>query len=99
VGADDTQAGQAFHFNHATEYEVIPQRLRLGLNGYYLKQITTPGWMGTTSRTARNRFSPSVPGPFHVTKDTHLFFNLYFEMAAENRTEGNRFNLRLVHHF
>ncbi len=100
VGADDTQAGQAFHFNYATEYEVIPQRLRLGINGYYLKQITDTQMDGHDVPDSKEQVFAVGPGAlFHITKDTHLFFNIYFEMAAENRTEGNRFNLRLVHHF
>jgi len=100
LGADDTQAGQAFHANFAMEYEVIPQQLRVGINGYYLKQITDTQMDGEDVPETREAVLGIGPGiVYHFSQNDHLFFNTYFESSAENRSEGNRFNLRWVHHF
>lgn len=100
LGADDSQAGQAIHLNFASSYEVIEKRLRVGLNGYYLKQITDTEVDGHGLSGSREQALGIGPGlVFHCTKDTHFFMNLYFEPLAENRPEGQRFNFRLVHHF
>jgi hypothetical protein len=99
-GAGDTQAGQAVHMNFATAYEIIPKRLRLGLNGYYLKQITNTKMNGTDVPGSSEKVFGIGPGAvYHFSQDLHLFFNAYFESMAENRPEGNRLNLRLVYHF
>ena len=34
-----------------------------------------------------------------INPDNHLFFNAYWETAVESRPEGQRLNLRWVHHF
>ena len=97
--ADDSQAGQAIHLNFATAYEILPKKLRVGLNGYYLKQITDTEIDGNDVSGRRERVFGFGPGAiYHITKDNHLFFNAYFESQAENRPEGNRFNIRFVHH-
>ncbi|MBI5552415.1 MAG: transporter [Desulfobacterales bacterium] len=97
---EDTQAGQAYHLNFATDYEVIPQKLRLGINGYYLKQITDFEVDGEGQDGSREQVFGIGPGLlWHINKDAHLFFNTYFESMAENRPEGTRLNLRFVYHF
>jgi len=100
VGADDTQAGQAVHANFAMDYEVLEKRLRLGVNGYYLKQITDTQMDGSDVDGRKEQVLGIGPGlVYHFSQNSHLFFNSYFESMAENRPEGRRCNLRWVYHF
>jgi hypothetical protein len=99
-GATETQAGQAIHLNFATAYEVLPHRLRLGINGYYLDQITDTQMNGNDVPGTQEKVLGIGPGAvYHFSKDLHFFINVYFESMAENRPEGERVNLRLVYHF
>ena len=100
AGASDTQAGQAIHLNFATAYEVMPKRLRIGLNGYYLEQITDTQMNGNDVSDRKEKVFAIGPGAvYHHSQDLHFFLNTYFESKAENRPQGERFNVRLVYHF
>ena len=98
--ADDAQAGQAIHLNFASSYEVLPKRLHVGLNGYYLKQVTDAKVNGDSVSGTREQVLAIGPGAvWHFSQDDHLWFNLYFETLAENRPEGIAAILRWTHHF
>ncbi len=100
TGLDSVQAGQAIHLNFATSYELLEKRLRAGLNGYYLRQITDSKYNGRDTPNTQEQVVGLGPGlVWHISQNNHLFANVYFEFAAENRAEGQRYNLRWVHHF
>jgi anthranilate 1,2-dioxygenase (deaminating, decarboxylating) large subunit len=98
-GTSDTQAGQAVHANFAANYEVVAKKLRLGINGYYLKQVTDSEADGSKLSGKEQVFAIGPGALVSFSPDTHLFLNAYFESGAEYRPEGERYNIRLVHHF
>lgn len=97
--ADNIQAGQAIHANFATDYAVTPQ-LRLGINGYWLKQITDNEVNGEKVKGTREQVWAIGPGAMYsFSKNDHVVANAYFEQDAENRPEGTRLQVRYIHHF
>lgn len=97
--AGDSQAGQAVHGNFAASYEVMPRQVRVGVNGYYLKQVEESEVDGEDVR-GREQVLGIGPGALiSFSPNTHLFLNAYLETEAEYRPEGERYQLRLVHHF
>ena len=71
-----------------------------GINGYYLKQFTDNKLNGHELSDTKEQVLSVGPGlVYHFSKHDHLFANVYWETAAENRTEGSRVNLRSMHHF
>lgn len=96
---DDIQAGQALHANFASEYAVT-EHVRLGINGYWLKQITDTRIDGHEVSGRREKVWAIGPGAMYsFSPNDHLFANAYFEQDVENRPDGTRLQLRYVHHF
>jgi hypothetical protein len=101
-GADKVEPGQAVHANFATDYEVLPKQLRVGVNGYYLQEITDSKLDVAGASLAQGREQVLAVGPgllFSFSQNTHVFFNAYFDTLVHNRPQGDLFVLRLVHHF
>ena len=95
----DLEPGDAVHANFTAAYEVLPKQLRLGINGYWFDQISDTKIEGKKVDDDEKVFAIGPGLVYHFSQDTHLFANAYFESGAENRPEGDRFNLRVVHHF
>ena len=96
----NVQPGQAIHLNFATSVEVLKGRLHLGVNGYYLQQITDSRLNDSPIPDSKESVVGIGPGALYIfsNKDV-LFFNTYFEVEARNRTEGVRLNFRWIHKF
>lgn len=97
--AEDIQAGQALHANFESSYAVTPQ-LRLGINGYWLNQITDTQVDGENVKGRREQVWAIGPGAMYsFSPHDHLVANAYFEQDAENRPQGTGMIFRYVHHF
>ena len=97
--AEDIQAGQALHANFESSYTVTPQ-LRLGINGYWLNQITDTQVDGENVKGRREQVWAIGPGAMYsFSPHDHLVANAYFEQDAENRPQGTSMIFRYVHHF
>jgi anthranilate 1,2-dioxygenase (deaminating, decarboxylating) large subunit len=96
----DLEPGDAVHANFTAAYEVMPKQLRLGINGYWFDQISDTKVDGKKDKSLEEKVFAIGPGlVWHFSQDTHLFVNAYFETDAESRPEGERYNMRFVHHF
>jgi anthranilate 1,2-dioxygenase (deaminating, decarboxylating) large subunit len=93
------EPGDAVHANFAAAYEVLPKQLRLGVNGYWFDQVSDTKVNGVAVPDDEKVFAIGPGLVYHFSQDSHLFLNSYFESGAENRPEGDRYNLRFVHHF
>jgi hypothetical protein len=96
----DLEPGEAVHANFTAAYEVLPKQLRLGINGYWFDQISDTEVNGDKQKSMEEKVFAIGPGAvWHFSQDTHLFLNAYVETDAESRPEGERYNMRFVHHF
>ncbi len=94
--ADRIQAGQAIHFNGAVSYEFTP-RVRVGLAGYSLKQVTDQKIDGRTESGSKERVAGIGLGlTLQHDNGLTLTLNGYVESGAENRAEGTRLVVRLA---
>jgi hypothetical protein len=94
------QAGSAVHINFSACYEIVPNRFRVGFNGYWLQQLDNSEGDGREIPGSKERTFAIGPGlMYSFSQEDHLFLNAYFEMNTRNRPEGNRFVLHYTHHF
>ncbi|MDB5962376.1 MAG: hypothetical protein JWP59_3670 [Massilia sp.] len=96
----DTQAGQAASINFAASYKAA-QWLRIGLNGYYLRQLTDDQINGQTLRGSRETALGFGPGFMaDVGKSDKVWLNLYRETSVRNRFSNDAVaTLRWIHIF
>lgn len=91
------QAGQALHANLTTQY-ALTDRFSVGLNGYWLKQITDTQVDGHDVSGRREKVWAIGPGAvYSFDRENMLTANVYFEQGAQNRSEGNKFVLNFLH--
>jgi hypothetical protein len=98
AGVNNTQAGQAVFGNFALAYEVAP-RFRLGLNGYFFKQVSDSLSNGMVVPGRREQVIALGPGALWTFGKEALWFNVYAEFAVRNRFENDVFQVRWAHAF
>lgn len=90
--SSSAQRGQAFHLNYATSYE-LSSHLRLGINGYFLQQLTEHRLNRNAIAHSKERVVAVGPALLLSERGWIVFANFDGEIEARNRPEGYRLNL------
>ncbi|AFJ48709.1 transporter [Shimwellia blattae] len=95
-----TQIGQLMFLNFATSWEVVPD-WHVGINGYYLKQITDDKVNGDTQKNSREQALGIGPGVmWNYSAQDKFTANFYTETEVRNRGRNSAIvNLVYVHTF
>jgi hypothetical protein len=86
------QPGQAMHFNGAVSYALWPE-FRIGVAGYYLKEVTNSTIDGRSLVGSRERVGALGPGFSISHQSFRTVVNGYLEFAGQNRPEGGRLSV------
>lgn len=90
------QAGQAVWANFAASYQVMP-KLRLGVNGFALFQITDDKTNGISVSNSKEEMLYLGPGlSWNIDMKTNVNFNTYFPITVHNYASGPQFNIQVV---
>lgn len=96
--AGSIQPGQAFHANVAASYELL-KRLRFGISGYALQQLTDDKINGNNIANSEERVFGIGPGLSYNQDNSRdklwITLNSYFETGVENRPQGIEVVLRI----
>lgn len=93
------QAGQAFWVNYTASYGIWPN-LALGVNGYWLRQLTNDRYNGRALVNTKKESLYFGPGA-HITADKRniLNLNVYLPLVSRGLPSGNQFNAQFLHFF
>jgi hypothetical protein len=98
----DLRPGQTVHLNYAADYAVT-EKLRLGVAGYYLKQLEKDDVSdGAVAPGLNNKEEVFAIGPglvWHISPSLTFMGAINWENDAENRPEGVRSTMRLIWKF
>ena len=93
------QAGDAAWVNFAASREIIPD-VRLGINGYYLRQLHDDRTNGQRVQGTRQSGFYLGPGASWKWKSGDLLnVNLYFPIEVKNASAGSSLNVQYIHTF
>lgn len=94
------KAGDAIHLNYTVEYELISDKVWIGINGYYLKQIQDSKINNLNIPKSREQVFAIGAGALYLKpNDIYFFVNIYFESKVRNRPQGKSLVLRFIKHF
>jgi hypothetical protein len=94
------QAGSMLYGNVDSSYAVIPNKFYLGVNSYFLQQLTDNQTNGTDVANSKEVVFSIGPGMrYQFDTNTAVNFNVYFNAVSQNSTTGTVFNVQFVHVF
>ncbi len=98
-GGVEMQPGQAFHLNYSLTKAVLTPKLRAGVVGYYLQQLTEDE-INDTKINNSEEFAAAVGPVIWYNKGDFIFeAKTHFDVSVENRPKAITGVLRIIYTF